>query len=316
MKIIETQMMHRKLVTLILLLMVGMSNAGIASGETLRLLTWNLENLNSVPGKQLFEGRSFARTERDYIAIKKYILKAQPDIILLQEIANPDALAAILPSDYQYTIAADFYRQPRQVRDIFSAIAYRAGRLKLTGVSGLPTDLQYQSGKEILRTRESAGARFQLGQVSLWVFSAHLKSSCARKTVATSGRPNSACVLLKSQLDAMARALPEFAHASSLMIVGGDFNRRGDPAFETDPYLTILPASLGGMSRRFMAPDSRKCPTFSGKDKHPIDFFVVYGKSEIGEFNAEEIVFDPRDMAAGYKFSDHCPVILDMNLLN
>lgn len=282
------------------------------------MLTWNLENLGPEPGRPLFPGRSEARTERDYLALRKYIMASQPDVILLQEIANPRVLSLVLPSEYHYSLSQQYLSRQRLHPDIFTAIAFRRSNLMLTGTFSLSTGIAYSERDGAHRfTRESIGLRLSARDASVWIFSVHLKSSCDRKTMIETVDEDNPCYLLKRQLEKVAESISILGSSADAIIIGGDFNRRGVPTYERDPYLGLLPDRVGSMHKKIVKPGQRRCQTFDGSNVEPIDYFVLYASSSLNAVNsafATEWTYDAVDLELGYKLSDHCPVLLNWEM--
>lgn len=282
------------------------------------MLTWNLENLGPEPGRPLFPGRSQVRTERDFLAFRKYIIASQPDVVLLQEVANPKVLSLVLPLDYDYSLSPQSLSAQRLQPDIFTAIAFRRSKFAMSATFSLPTKREYLENDGARRfTRESIGFRLSTRGISVWIFSVHLKSSCDRKTMIETIDENNPCYLLRRQLETIADSIPRLTPSADAIIIGGDFNRRGLPNYEDDPYLSLLPPRVGSLHRTVVKPSQRQCPTFSGGNKDPIDYFVVYASLSLNAANrasATEWTYDSADLDYGYKLSDHCPVVLNWEM--
>lgn len=282
------------------------------------MLTWNLENLGPEPGRPLFPGRSSVRTESDYLAFKKYIISTQPDVILLQEVANPKVLSLVIPLEYHYSISQQYHSAQRSHPSLFTAIAFRKRKLTLSGTFSLPTTINYEEADGSHRfTRESIGFRLSIQGENLWLFSVHLKSSCERKTLIQAVEGSNPCTLLRRQMEAIANSVRTLAGSADAIIIGGDFNRRGVPNYEEDPYLDLLPARVGSMQKSVVKPGQRGCQTFVGKNKDPIDYFVVYAARPLDAVSnaiATELTYSPTDIKYGYKLSDHCPVVLNWEI--
>lgn len=270
-------------------------------------MIWNMQNLNSVYGQSLFEGRSSARTDRDFIAIKKYILEANPDVILFQEIGDQKSLENILPNNYLYKISNDYFTSKDNKPSIYTAIAFNEKKITESNFYSINTSLKKEG---ILR--DSIGLKFHLSDTTILVFSIHLKSSCGRKTLIDKIDDENSCSLFKRQLEEISNELNTLVTTADLLILGGDFNRRGYPDLLNDPYMKILPINISEYQKQYLSPKIRNCPTFNGSDKNPIDYYIGYSKKIIVNYTLTEYIFHPNDLLAGYNFSDHCPVILDL----
>lgn len=275
--------------------------------QPLTVATWNLENLGGDHGVSLFPFRSRTRTQRDFDAFRKYLLATSADVILMQEVASPKAIRQVLPRKYSYFIAPEFLAARAGEPGIFTAIAYDSAQVKLTGAMAIPTGVTYtaQSGQAV-RARDTVAIELQMGEQRLWVLSVHLKSSCERRTLPTADASVD-CVALHRQMLVLQDWLPRLLRDGSQVVLGGDFNRRGMPDYETDAYLSLVNAP--GTARVVMKPAQRACTTFPGANRDPIDYFMLFG-IEAGRAEISELVIDEPDLQSGFKLSDHCPVVL------
>lgn len=276
-----------------------------ASDESPSLVvaTYNAMNLTGRHGVGLFPDRSFARSERDFLAIKKYLLATGADVILLQEVSDPKALAEVLPSRYSYILDPRY--KAGEAGQIHTAIAFDGKRVRLTGTSIIPTGIEYTEGEVLVRVRDTLGVQLHTSLGPVWLFSTHLKSSCGQKGLSL-GAEHNPCVILEKQMHIIARHINEIRENGGAVIVGGDFNRRGQPDYELDAYLSILQPKKAKPLLAKTA--SRTCSTFEGKDRAPIDFMFAYGMDAMS-IGVSELTFHESDIDAGFKLSDHCPVI-------
>ncbi|MDB5884655.1 MAG: hypothetical protein JWR74_826 [Polaromonas sp.] len=281
----------------------------VQSGElspSLTVATWNFENLGGEHGESLFPDRSRARKERDFDAFRKYLLATEAEVILLQEVASPKAMRQVLPKRYSYFIAPDYFNAG-SIPGIFTGIAYDSTAVKVTGVMTIPTGVEYSAGSgPPVRARDSVAIQLQLGAQRIWVVSVHLKSSCERKMLPTA-RASTDCIVLHRQLLILRDWLPRLMGDDSHVVLGGDFNRRGDPDYESDAYLSLVRSPVA--SRVVAKPVQRNCTTFAGADRKPIDYYMLFGIPP-DRVSVEELVIADADLQAGYKLSDHCPVLL------
>jgi endonuclease/exonuclease/phosphatase family metal-dependent hydrolase len=286
-----------------------MLSAVVCSAQTsdespsLVVATYNAMNLTGRHGIGLFPERSFARSDRDFIAIRKYLLATNADVILLQEVSDIKALGEVLPAKYSYIL--DPRHKIGEIGQIYTAVAFDDRRTKLTGVSVIPTGIEYVDSGVSVRVRDSLGVRLETILGPVWMFSAHLKSSCGQKGLSL-GSENNPCVILEKQLRIIASYVNDIRRSGEAVIIGGDFNRRGQPDYELDAYLSIVQPKT---AKPFLAKTStRACPTFEGKDRAPIDFLLVYGMGAVS-VGVTELTFHQSDIDSGFKLSDHCPVV-------
>jgi endonuclease/exonuclease/phosphatase family metal-dependent hydrolase len=265
----------------------------------------------------MFPERSPARTERDYDAYRKYILQSNPDIVFFQEVGGPRSLQRILPEGYNHLISQQYHWPKRSAPDIFTAIAFKADRFILADVFNVQTGFAYEDDGAPRQTRDTVAIRLIHRGVSMWLLSVHLKSSCERQTLVELAAPHNPCLLLRRQLEAVAGVLPLLTLQSDVLVVGGDFNRRGFPNYEEDPYIKLLPSVSKHLRKTIALPGTRGCQTYLGAPKDPIDYFVVYAPQYLEvKQNAvvTEILWDENDLRQGYKLSDHCPVLMDWRI--
>ena len=98
---------------------LGMTVVVSTTGEaaTIKLATWNMNNLHFVMGEPLRPGAP-ARTEADYELLRKYRDRLGADVIALQEVNGPKAAALVFPPD-QY----DLFFSGRYIEDLVTGKA-------------------------------------------------------------------------------------------------------------------------------------------------------------------------------------------------
>ena len=273
------------------------------------MATWNVENLSGTHGTSLFAGRSYERTERDYDALRKYVLETSADVVLLQEVASPDAMRQILPAKYHFFISSEYFKADPGESGIYTGIAYDPSAVRIINTVSIPTGITYQGtdGSQ-LRARDSVGIQVGWGEARVWIVSVHLKSSCSNKSLPSSIKATD-CGILYQQLAVLRTWITRLRADGSWVIIGGDFNRRGYPDYAQDPYLGLLDSAAD--AKRFARPDQRTCSTFDGNNRDPIDYFILFGLDN-KRVQVKELSIHERDLQAGFKLSDHCPVVLQV----
>jgi hypothetical protein len=93
-----------------------LANASVHAA-TIKLATWNMNNLHHVLGEPLRSGAP-ARTEADYELLRKYRDRLGADVIALQEVNGPKAAGLVFPPD-QY----DLYFSARYIEDLVTGKA-------------------------------------------------------------------------------------------------------------------------------------------------------------------------------------------------
>jgi hypothetical protein len=69
-----------------------------AEATTIKVATWNLNNLHHVVGEPLRD-RAPARSAEDYATLREYRDRVGADIYALQEVNGPRAAALVFPPD-------------------------------------------------------------------------------------------------------------------------------------------------------------------------------------------------------------------------
>jgi hypothetical protein len=98
-------------------LAVTMLVSAAAEPATIKLATWNLNNLHYVVGEPLRD-HAPSRSEADYAMLRKYRDRLGADVIALQEVNGPKAAALVFPPD-QY----DLYFSARYIQDLVTGKA-------------------------------------------------------------------------------------------------------------------------------------------------------------------------------------------------
>lgn len=262
---------------------------------TLKLATWNIEWLNSVPG----EGKK-PRTEADYELLKRYAKALDADVIAVQEVDGHKAIERVFDrADYSYhfeTRASD----------------QRVGLLVKKGlkVKRHPDLKALQVGSA--RLRMGVDLTVSEGALSTRILAVHLKSGCWGSPFDGPLRPGEradACKSLKAQSPVLKAWADERRQERTPFVMVGDFNRRmtaGDDLWrgiQADPKRTDLKAPTTSISSR----------CWGGKYPEYIDHIVLSELSAAwllpGSF--KQLVYTKDDERAHKDaLSDHCPISL------
>jgi endonuclease/exonuclease/phosphatase family metal-dependent hydrolase len=294
-----------------------LANAG-AQAATVKLATWNMNNLHNVVGEPLRPGAP-TRSEADYELLRKYRDRLNADVIALQEVNGPRAAGLVFPPDqYDLYFSARYiedlvtgkaaHSDPEQRSDrIYTGFAVRRGVFDAVSKRDVPSlgvihgadGRPVRWGTEILVEKD--------GQL-LRLLSVHLKSGCHGASLDSPTTPD--CVTLAAQrppleawIDGAARQLVPF-------VILGDFNRRID-RFGQDDHLwrEIDDGDPPGLDL-WRLPLNREAEC-NAAFPQPIDFLVLDDRAwEMAEkASFQEITYDTedQDLVRGTP-SDHCPI--------
>lgn len=267
-------------------------------GDALRLVSWNLAN---------FAG---AESGHDLDRIREVIAELDPDVLALQEIKDPQALAALLP-DWQLQVSEQGGRGRQRL-----AIAWRADRVELLASEEHP---QLSLGGRV-RPGLSAYLRGRDGGPDFWLLVVHLKAM-----------PD-AIELRREQWP----RLLDIANATSKrdrdLLIVGDFNTTGPPGGKPEIEHRELDRALAPSGLRRL-PCATGCTAYydgQRRDawKEPSEIDLMYARdlaeslregaqihsgthcaaSRCRDFRSSD-AYPVRDYE---KVSDHCPLVVDL----
>lgn len=280
--------MIRLVLTLLLL-------AAPATARELKIATWNMEwlTLRQAGDKALPDDVTPKRPE-DRVLLRRYAHALNADIVAVQEVDGPQALAEIFPSD-QYAL---FFSHDRVVQRV--GFAVRRGidvhqNPDLVGLDvhpGAPFPLR--SGADI--TLDVSGAKLRLLAV-------HLKSGCSQAPLAGSGR---VCDTLRSQIAPLQGWIAQRREEAAPFVVLGDFNRRMDTQEE-------LSTRLAATAPLLRATAGRASPCWGGASF--IDHIFLGGAARAWmEPDSMRVMVYRESPEAKTRLSDHCPVSVKLRL--
>lgn len=234
------------------------------SNETIRIGTWNIANLHHESGVSL-RGSALARDDLDYARLAEVAAQLDLDIVALQEVGSPAAIARIFPFDQYHVVISDRYVAgaedlPANQRDIFTALVFAKESFPEAPVVTTMDALSIQhigidrDGTPSSRpTRAGIMVDLEIGGETVRLLGVHLKSSCHRWSLDPiqdqndDGRIFSSrfdCRTLDAQLNILESWIEQQAAQGIPTIVLGDFNRDmnventdGEPI---DPFWTQL----------------------------------------------------------------------------
>jgi len=284
-------------VTFLLMLLVAFC-AFPAASSTLRIASWNIENLVADNGRGCRP-----RSDRDFYRVRAVIDQVDADIWLLKEIEGEAALARIFdPVEWVFHI------ESRPVGSEYPACRGRddGSRLAMQATATVVRrGIAHDCLDDLVELDVFGNERMRWGTLiqlregaDLKVLNLHLKSGCF------SGMRSQACGELFAQLNVLARWIGQRVMAGTPVIIGGDFNRRMN--IETDVFWALLNAdndlSIAGAGQR--ARCIQRYPQF-------IDFIVfspdALSRMVAGSFHETTFTGPEADFP-----SDHCPISIDI----
>jgi endonuclease I/endonuclease/exonuclease/phosphatase family metal-dependent hydrolase len=299
-----------------------LTNGAVA--ESIKVATWNMNNLHHFVGEPLRDGAP-ARSEEDYNLLRKYRDRLGTDVIALQEVNGPKAAALVFPPDEWDTYFSGRYFEdlvtgkathpdPEQRSDrIYTGFAVRRGVFDAVSKRDVPSlgvihaldSRPVRWGTELLVEKD--------GQL-LRLLSVHLKSGCHDGNLENPTDPD--CVTLAAQRAPLEAWIDEAAQQLVPFVILGDFNRRID-RFGQDDHLwrEIDDGDPPGLDlRRLPFEREAECnPSFP----QPIDFLVFDDRAwqRVDEASFQEITYDPedQDLERGTP-SDHCAIAASLDL--
>ena len=298
-----------------LLLLVGCCNA---NADRLRIATWNLNNLHSAIDEPLRTGAP-ARSEHDFAVLADYARRLDADIVALQEVSGPHAIARVFsPPEYEVHLSGSYYADRSRQRPtdrIYTAFAIRRDRVDLISVQDMPA-LAVELG-DGYRTRHGLELVVNWLGAPLHLLAVHLKSGCFAG--ALQNPRSTACRILSAQVPSLERWIDQRVAQDQALVVLGDFNRAFDVHGGRDHFWRDIddrePAGLD----LWRLPFATQSSCWLGTPRHhpdPIDFMVFDQRAWrwVDRESFAQIDYDPRDRDAERGTpSDHCPSFVDLD---
>lgn len=322
-------------------LLVGLGlavGAAVTHAETLTVATWNIANLHHEDGVALRD-RAVRRQAVDYRRLAQVADGLSADIVMLQEIGSPRALARVFPSGKWHLIVSDRYapgsedRAPRE-RDIHTAVALARTRFavapKVHTVEALAVHhLDVYGDRATSRsTRAGIALTVRFGGRDVSVLGVHLKSGCHQYRLdpvedqqRRSGKVWGSrfdCRTLVAQR-AVLESWIEQQHALGRgVIVAGDFNRRlnlrvGSDQRAEDFWRELNDGTPRGLDLR-LGPAGRDDVCWAAHRKRFTEHidFVIHDAGLVATIRKLGLGHDDNRRYAGrqrQRLSDHCPVV-------
>lgn len=317
----------------------------------LTLATWNISNLHHQSGESLRIG-SPKRSDNDYARLARMAEKLDADIIALQEIGSPAALARVFsPEEYHLVIsdrysADDEYRDLDE-RDIYTAFAFRRDlfpkvpKVKTVGAALIQHEqFDKYDVYESRPTRAAMSVEFEYSREgeefdTYALLNVHLKSGCARRLVSDhEGRNRAlheafACRTLVAQFEQIENWFEAQHRLGRKVLIVGDLNRQLNWQEESNMGLKLdqLWSDLNDWQPIKLhkgPPDSSSdCwPNHSENRPSSIDF-IIGDVTALTETEAKSIQKKDYGVVIPFgsneydgkeylRLSDHCPVVVTL----
>ncbi|MCW8086975.1 endonuclease/exonuclease/phosphatase family protein [Sabulicella glaciei] len=273
-----------------------------AQAAELKLATWNIAWLTLRPaGDPTLPRDLVARDAADWRRLAEYARRLEADILAVQEVDGPEALARILPErDYAFFFAreADVQRTGFAIRRGLRAVQ----NPDLEGLDTAPhARFSLRRGTDVTVFPEGAPLR---------LLSVHLKAGCREGPIASSRGQD--CEVLARQSRILADWVGERRREGIAFAILGDFNRRMD--HPRDDMTAALSAEAPVL--RATAGASNPCWSDARGGRPFISHILLGGGAErlVLPGSLRVMVYAERDPALRERISDHCPISVRMRL--
>ncbi len=290
-----------------------------------RIATWNIENLHGVEGEPL-PGRPSAarRSAADFARIAAYINRLDADIIAFQEVNGPDAARRVFPEAEYDIVVSDRFDEDAvsgvETDHIYTGVAVRKGGAAFFIAGGTYGELsvQHNDGGRTRPTRRGTEVLVELPNGEpLQLMSVHLKSGCPQQSLQPPQGEN--CISLAVQRDPLEAWIDALTEEGTPFAIAGDWNRRLDIHGPRDHFWEAIDDGDPAPLDLFRYPEFRDSPCLSGTPDHrpkPVDFVVL--DEQAARWAASDSVaivdFDAADKPERAQISDHCPVVVDLQI--
>jgi endonuclease/exonuclease/phosphatase family metal-dependent hydrolase len=318
-----------------------------AEARTLRIGTWNIANLHHEDGVALRPGAQ-PRDAQDFDRLRAFAASLALDIVALQEIGSPRALARIFPSaDYHLVMSRDYQpgaeNKAEDERDIYTAIAIRKSafpamppieHLEALGVIHVTFDSRTRKATN-RPTRDGMILSFDLAGRTVKLLNVHLKSFCHTNSLdpvldtRQNGQLNANrydCRTLVAQTMILENWIEQQKELGHSVVLLGDLNRqlnRFDSEDRADHFWEMLnDRKPNGLELRKGPPGKNTTcwpkPHALFHEEHiefvifdsALDPFVKSnGIAKVGMPHHDDAKYQGDE---GEKLSDHCPIVFEM----
>lgn len=261
--------------------------------NTLKIASWNLEWLNRKNNTG-----PVRRRDGDYERLQRYARRLDADVVALQEVDGPEAVARVFdPEIYEIYVAAQ--SDPQR-----TGFAYRRG-LRVT----IHPDY---AALDVGQVRVGADMTIELGQTSLRMLSIHLKSGCFDQPLTSESKD---CRKLAAQVPSLEAWVDARAADGSPALLLGDFNRR---LFRRagDELWSAIDDGEPPASDLWSPTEGRTSRCWDGKYPEFVDHIVLNAPATAwaASDGFEELVYDDADSSYKRGLSDHCPIAITLVL--
>jgi endonuclease/exonuclease/phosphatase family metal-dependent hydrolase len=265
--------------------------AAPARGAELVVATWNIAWLTTKPaGHPALPRFVRPRTEADFALLRRYAAALSADVVAVQEIDGPLALARVFDATayaFHLTSEADIQRP---------GFAIRRGLRFRANPDLVALDLAPEARNSL---RRGADVTVETDGGPLRLLSVHLKAGCARDRLADPQRFD--CVQLARQVPVLAGWIRDREREGVAYAILGDFNRELGP--REDMWREL--AKAGSLAH---ANGGQSSPCWGGTPF--IDQIVLGGRARawLVPGSLRVLVYRENDRGARDRLSDHCPV--------
>jgi len=276
---------------LALLVAFALALPGPGAAAELVVATWNIAWLTTKPaGHPALPRYVRPRTEADFAALRRYAKALAADVVAVQEIDGPLALARVFDQTayaFHLTSEADIQRPGFAVR---RGVRFRANP------DLVALDLAPEARNSL---RRGADITVETAAGPLRLLSVHLKAGCARDRLADPQRFD--CVQLARQVPVLAGWIRDREREGVAYAILGDFNRELGP--RDDMWRRL--AEAGSLAH---ATGGQSSPCWGGAAF--IDHIVLGGPARgwLVPGSLRVLVYRETDRGARDRLSDHCPV--------
>jgi endonuclease/exonuclease/phosphatase family metal-dependent hydrolase len=262
-----------------------------ARGADLVLATWNIAWLTTKPaGHPALPSYVRPRSEADFALLRRYATALAADVVAVQEIDGPLALARVFDATeyaFHLTAEADIQRPGFAIR---RSLRFHANP------DLVALDLAPEARNSL---RRGADVTVETHGGPLRLLSVHLKAGCARDRLADPQRFD--CVQLARQVPVLAGWIRDREREGVAYAILGDFNRELGP--REDMWRQLVQAgSLTQATGRQSSPCWGETPF--------IDHILLGGPARdwLVPGSLRVLVYRETDRGARDRLSDHCPV--------
>ena len=262
----------------------------------LKVATWNLDWLTlRRNGDPILPDDVHPKTAADRARLRDYAALLDADVVALEEVDGPEAVADIFPPD-RYRL---FFTRDKVVQRVGFAVRRELDVVQnpdLTALDVQPTArFPLRSGADItLRTADGA----------LRFLAVHLKTGCQRDPLASVKRE---CATLRAQSAPLDAWIAERRRDGTPFVVLGDFNREMDGPDD-------LFAGMSAAAPLLRATAGQGSPCWTGSSF--IDHIMAGGAARgwMDPATLRVLRYRETDPAEHDHLSDHCPVSVRLHI--